>query len=191
MTKTVRRRAASAAVLILRSAHAQALPQSRTRVRASRRMRTATAWALVLRDASQRTCAVEAPALASGCDAPQHEGEHRGRRFGQTKPPGRRTNLRLQETIAGRAPLFPDCYLQWIAQLQRVEPQRAVRSRPATTLLAARCRIRTAATADLIHAFTNRLASACETPDMRNLRNLFFATPRHEKLSRGRPSSWW
>src|SRR5215471_20167704 len=31
-------------VLILRSAHAQALPQSRTRVRASRRMRTATAW---------------------------------------------------------------------------------------------------------------------------------------------------
>src|SRR5215472_14339487 len=26
----------------------------------------------------------------------------------------------------------------------------------------------------LVHAFTNRLASACETPDMRNLRNLFF-----------------
>src|SRR5262249_46698900 len=41
----------------------------------------------------------------------------------------------------------------------------------------------------LIHASTNRLASACETPDMRNLRNLFFATPRHEKLPRGRPSS--
>jgi hypothetical protein len=30
--------------------------------------------ALMLRDASQRTWAVEAPALASGCDAPQHEG---------------------------------------------------------------------------------------------------------------------
>src|SRR5215469_11231531 len=40
-----------------------------------------------------------------------------------------------------------------------------------------------------IHAFANRLASACETPDMRNLRNLFFATPRHEKEPRGRPSS--
>src|SRR5262245_4579123 len=31
--------------------------------------------ALMLRDASQRTWAVEAPALASGCDAPQHEGD--------------------------------------------------------------------------------------------------------------------
>ena len=44
MTENVRRRAAGSAILILRSAHAQALPQSRTRVRASRRMRTATAW---------------------------------------------------------------------------------------------------------------------------------------------------
>src|SRR5262249_29882049 len=51
--------------------------------------------ALMLRDASQRTWAVEAPALASGCDAPQHEGEHRRWRFGQTKPLGRRTNLRV------------------------------------------------------------------------------------------------
>src|SRR5262249_30196578 len=33
----------------------------------------------------------------------------------------RRTNLRLWETIAGPAPLFPDCYLQRILQLQRVE----------------------------------------------------------------------
>src|SRR5258707_1234567 len=41
LPKTVRRRAASSAVLILRSAHAQALPQSRVSVRASRRMRTA------------------------------------------------------------------------------------------------------------------------------------------------------
>ena len=31
--------------------------------------------ALMLRDASQRAWAVEAPALASRCDAPQHEGE--------------------------------------------------------------------------------------------------------------------
>src|SRR5215831_2433810 len=44
MTETVRRQAANSAVLILRSAHAQALPQSRKSVRASRRMRTATAW---------------------------------------------------------------------------------------------------------------------------------------------------
>src|SRR5262245_5157489 len=29
----------------------------------------------------------------------------------------------------------------------------------------------------LIHAFTNCLASACETPDMRNLRNLYFLLP--------------
>jgi hypothetical protein len=41
LPKTVRRRAASSAVLMLRSAHAQALPQSRVSVRASRRMRTA------------------------------------------------------------------------------------------------------------------------------------------------------
>src|SRR5262249_26526729 len=33
-----------------------------------------------------------------------------------------RTTLRLQEPIAGSAPLFQDCYLQWMAQLQRVEP---------------------------------------------------------------------
>jgi hypothetical protein len=36
--------------------------------------------------------------------APQHEG---AAHFGRT-----RTNLRLWETIAGSAPLFPDCYLQ-------------------------------------------------------------------------------
>src|SRR5215468_603846 len=72
LPKTVRRRAASSAVLILRSAHALAVPQSRKGVRASRRMRTV---ALMLRDASQRIWALEAPALAFGCDAPQHEGD--------------------------------------------------------------------------------------------------------------------
>ena len=35
----------------------------------------ATACALMLRDASQRGSATAAPALASRCDAPQHEGE--------------------------------------------------------------------------------------------------------------------
>src|SRR5262249_12327610 len=42
-------------------------------VRASRRMRTGCA--LMLRDASQRSVAVERPVLAPRCDAPQHEGE--------------------------------------------------------------------------------------------------------------------
>src|SRR6516225_3787792 len=52
-------------VLILRSAHTEVLPQTRTRVRASRRMRTGEeARALMLRDASQRGSGVEAPVLA-------------------------------------------------------------------------------------------------------------------------------
>jgi hypothetical protein len=39
-----------------------------------------------------------------------------------------RTNPWLQEAIAGAIPSFPDCYLQWMAQRQRVEPQaRALR----------------------------------------------------------------
>src|SRR5215831_1430661 len=46
----------------------------------------ATRFALMLRDASQRGSAVDASALASCCDAPQHEGE-RGRRYvGQRDP---------------------------------------------------------------------------------------------------------
>ena len=45
-----------------------------------------------------------------GCDAPQHEGA------------GGRTNLRLQETIAGSVSLFPACSLQGMPQLQGVEP---------------------------------------------------------------------
>jgi hypothetical protein len=32
--------------------------------------------------------------------------------FGETKPRGQSINLRMWETIAGSAPLFPDCYLQ-------------------------------------------------------------------------------
>jgi hypothetical protein len=35
---------------------------------------------------------------------------------------GRSTNQQLWEMVAGDVPLFPDCYLQWMAQLQRVEP---------------------------------------------------------------------
>src|SRR5262245_17748470 len=69
--------------LILRSAHAQALPQIKSRVCASRRM--GRRYSLMLRDASQRSRVVEASALASCCDAPQHEGAVH---FGQTKPRG-------------------------------------------------------------------------------------------------------
>src|SRR5262245_39267926 len=41
----------------------------------------------MLRDASQRASAGEAPALASRCDAPQHEGEGDAH-FGETNPTG-------------------------------------------------------------------------------------------------------
>src|SRR5437868_12429887 len=55
------------AVLILRSVHAEHVPQIRTRVHASRRMRMARR-ALMLRDASPRAFAVDSP--ISRCDAP-------------------------------------------------------------------------------------------------------------------------
>ena len=42
--------------------------------------------------------------------------------FWPNEASGRNTNLRVCETIAGPDPLFRDCYLQWMAQLQRVEP---------------------------------------------------------------------
>src|SRR5262245_49036289 len=92
-------------VLILRSAHAQALPQNRKSVRASRRMRTTTAWPSCFethRSAGRqrkhlrsRRTQVGFTRLARlkrpisglpeiGCDAPQHEGG-RPARFGQTK----------------------------------------------------------------------------------------------------------
>src|SRR6516225_1600818 len=95
--KTVRRRAASLAVLILRSARAGGVSQARTGVRA--------------------------PGFR--CDAPQHEGEgcrilakRTQRAFWLNEPKrgecprGRRTNLRLHEMTAGVISLFPDCYLQ-------------------------------------------------------------------------------
>src|SRR5262249_36176064 len=45
----------------------------------------ATRFALMLRDASQRIWAVEGPALASRCDAPQHEGERLLRMMARAK----------------------------------------------------------------------------------------------------------
>jgi hypothetical protein len=44
-------------------------------------------------------------------------------RFGQTKPRCG-TNLRLWQMAAGSVPLFPDCYLQWRTQLERVSSKR-------------------------------------------------------------------
>src|SRR5262249_11512838 len=70
-------------VLILRSAHAQALPQSRTRVRASRRMRTATGW---LRDAWQRSYAVAAFVHPFALRCSSASGRGRAAHFG--KPSG-------------------------------------------------------------------------------------------------------
>src|SRR5262245_53188382 len=81
---------------------------------------TADLGALMLRDASRRTWAVEAPALASGRNAPQHEGEGGGRRILAKRSQAgsmpvwfeRTTNLRLYKMTAGAVSLFPDCYLQ-------------------------------------------------------------------------------
>ena len=62
LPKTVRRGAATSGVLIPRSAHAQALPRIRTRVRASRRMRTDTPSCF---ETHRSALGWEAPALAS------------------------------------------------------------------------------------------------------------------------------
>jgi hypothetical protein len=141
------RNSARVRVLILRSARAGAVPQNRPGVRASRRMRTRD-W--VRPHASRRiaarlgcgsACARRAAMLLSM--RPRVRGA-----FWPTDASWRRTNLRLQESIAGRAPLFPDCYLQWMAQLQRVEPSARGPVVPRNDLMAARCRIRMAATAD-------------------------------------------
>src|SRR5499427_303262 len=51
---------------------------------------------LMLRDASQRIWAMEAPALAFGCDAPQHEGDGARRILAsQAAARARKTNLRV------------------------------------------------------------------------------------------------
>src|SRR5262245_27119253 len=65
-------------VLILRSVHARWGRDTQISVCASRWMRT-SARALMFRDASPRSRAVEAPARRSRCDAPQHEGNTRKR----------------------------------------------------------------------------------------------------------------
>src|SRR5262249_6683683 len=89
---------------------------SNARARVSKDEDERLGFALMLRDASQRIWAVEGTALASRCDAPQHEGE----RLLRMRARGRSTNLRLCEMMAGAASLFPACCLQGVVQLQRV-----------------------------------------------------------------------
>jgi hypothetical protein len=71
---------------------------------------------------THRIAAESCKRLCSRCDAPQHEGQHI---LAKRNHAGRTTNLRLQEIIAGCDPLFPACYLQGTAQLQRVWHVRA------------------------------------------------------------------
>ena len=50
------------------------------------------------------------------------------RQFLTERPRGAATNLWLRKTAAGSDPLFPDCYLQWMAQLKRVSTNRQLRN---------------------------------------------------------------
>src|SRR6516164_1743387 len=83
--------------------------------------------ALMLRDASRRVWAAEAPALASRRDAPQHEGR---RATLLSMRAARSTNLWLCEMAAGSSSLFPACSLQGMMQLQRVGPPRPMWHHP-------------------------------------------------------------
>src|SRR6266508_5864631 len=78
----------------------------------------ATTCALMLRDASQRASALEAPALASRCDAPQHEGRRALRILAkrtqrsfppnEAKPHSRRPREGHPATLASRGPRCGD-----------------------------------------------------------------------------------
>jgi hypothetical protein len=74
-------------VLILRSAHAKDVLQTRTCVRASRRMRTSH-WCVPSCFETHRSAPwpSEGPARVSRCDAPQHEGGRCAAHFGETNP---------------------------------------------------------------------------------------------------------
>jgi len=97
-------------VLILRSARALTARQSRTSVRASRRIRTATgrrphaSRRIAAHLACGSACARRAAMLLSM--------RARVRRASLAERSQASTNLRLYEIAAGTIPLFPDCYLQ-------------------------------------------------------------------------------
>jgi hypothetical protein len=100
-------------VLILRSAHAERVPQTRTRVRASRRVRTnhCVRPHASRRIAAHRVCGCTCVALR----CPQHEGEAGGAfwqnepaaRFGQTDPTAilaKRSRARVRVLVASEEP---------------------------------------------------------------------------------------
>jgi hypothetical protein len=127
-------------VLILRSVRDEVVPQTRTCVHASRRMRTASARALMLRDASQRVRRSEGPASRRAAMLLSMRAARFAAHFGETNPTllnpvvpaiatlGRDdTGLVMTPTCGcrkaspGSAPLFRACSLQGTVQLQRVE----------------------------------------------------------------------
>ena len=68
---------------------------SNARARVSKDEDERLGFALMLRDASQRALAVDAPPLASRCDAPQHEGE------GKHQPAAVRNDGRRRFPVSG------------------------------------------------------------------------------------------
>src|SRR5262245_65702592 len=116
--------------------------------------------ALMLRDASQRSEAVGAFVLpfalrcSSACGRPR-----------PSSWVAERTNLWLWETIAGSPCLFPACYLQGTPQLQRAEPQGAVRRSYASCSVALHFFLLFTGAAELRSAHRRQDAlSARETP---------------------------
>src|SRR5262249_1815580 len=109
LPRTVRRRAASSAVLILRSARAEGVSQTRTGVRASRRMRLRYPSCF---ETHRSATTLGRRRARARCDAPQHGGEDARRiltkrsQWGSCLLDPCETDLRLQETIAGSGPLF-------------------------------------------------------------------------------------
>src|SRR5215467_493106 len=105
-------------VLILRSAHAEGVRQIRTRVRASRRMRTSKC----MRPHASRRIAAQrcrgGRVLVRAAMPLSMRGEDARRILAKRSQWGAclldpcETDPRLQETIAGFGPLFPACYLQ-------------------------------------------------------------------------------
>ena len=100
---------------MLRSAHAQALPQSRTRARVSKDedVRLDSPSCFEMHRSARRPR--KAPVLASRCDAPQHEGAGARRILAE-----RSINQQLYEMTGGLPSLFPACSLQGMVQLTRV-----------------------------------------------------------------------
>src|SRR5262249_28191604 len=110
LPERVRRRAASSAVLILRSARAERVSQTRTGVRASRRMRLRYPSCFETHRSARMLGRRRARAR---CDAPQHEGARRMAHFGETKPMGSiACSIRAKPTFGcrKRSPAAVHCF---------------------------------------------------------------------------------